>query len=413
VTERRERLGPVHAGALVVASMVGAGVFTTSGFALADLGSPRAVLVAWALGAIHAAAGAATYGWLAARHPESGGEFLLLSRGLHPAAGHAAGWVSLLAGFTAPLAAAAHGLEAYLGREGSLWIGALAIVAGGVVHTAGLRVGALVQTTAVVLKLVLLAAFLVVGLPLVLGSAPDAPVATHWSRLGPTLAWVSFSYSGWNAAIYLAGETRDGADGLARWSVAAVAVVAALYLGLNTVFVYAAPVEVLAGRPDVGLAAAEALGGPGWARGLSVVVALALATSVSSMMMAGPRVLWRMGREGALPRWVGRDDGLPLRAIALQGGLALAVFFVAGLRELLGYIGLTLSLSSALVAVALLRAGVPGWRRAVPLIYLVGTLGIAAWFAWLSPGQAAASVASLGVGVAAWWLRAARTPPTG
>lgn len=409
-------LRPIHLGALIVASMIGSGVFTTSGFALADLGSPHAVLLAWVLGALHAALGAASYGWIAARVPESGGEYIILHRTMHPAAGYVVGWVSLLAGFTAPIAAAAHGLEAYLQREGALWIGAAAILGSAALHGVRKDLGAGLQTAAVALKLLLLFGFLALGL----GSLDDVdgvPLSeTRWEKLGPTLVWISFSFSGWNAAIYLAGETRGKPRHLAAWSVAAVAVVGALYLGLNTVFVLAAPMSELSGRPDIGVAAASALGGASFSRGLSLIVALALLTSVSSMMMAGPRVLWKMGREGALPRVLGRGEHTPHVAIAVQGALALVVFFASSLRELLGYIGLTLSLSSALVAAALLlehRRGsfAPRTRAllAVPVAYIVSTLLMTAWLAWLEPGQALASAGTIVVGLVVYAAQQRRT----
>lgn len=399
-------LRPIHLGALIVASMIGSGVFTTSGFALADLGSPHAVLLAWALGAVHAALGAASYGWLAARVPESGGEYVILQRTMHPAAAYVVGWVSLLAGFTAPIAAAAHGLEAYLQREGALWIGATAIVGSAALHGIRRDLGAGLQTAAVALKLLLLFGFLALGLGSLDHALLAAPTEARWEKLGATLVWISFSFSGWNAAIYLAGETRGKPQHLARWSVAAVVVVGALYLGLNAVFVFAAPPSELAGRPDIGVAAASALGGSALARALSLVVALALLTSVSSMMMAGPRVLWKMGRDGALPRVLGRGEHTPHVAIAVQGVLALVVFFVSTLRELLGYIGLTLSVSSALTVTALLleyRRGriVPRTRAllVIPVAYIMATLLMAAWLAWLEPMQALASAGTLGMGL--------------
>src|SRR5207247_10060555 len=103
----QRQLGFVSASALVVASMVGSGVFTTSGILLADLHSPSLVLAAWLAGGVLAALGALCYGALARRFPESGGEYVFLARTLHPAAGYLAGWISLLVGFSAPLAAVA------------------------------------------------------------------------------------------------------------------------------------------------------------------------------------------------------------------------------------------------------------------------------------------------------------------
>src|SRR6266516_4553411 len=103
----QRQLGLVSALALVIASMIGAGVFTTSGFLLADLQSPARVLAVWLAGGLLATLGALCYGALARRFPESGGEYVFLSRTLHPAAGYLAGWVSLLVGFSAPLAAIA------------------------------------------------------------------------------------------------------------------------------------------------------------------------------------------------------------------------------------------------------------------------------------------------------------------
>ena len=107
------RYGLPSCTALVVASMIGAGVFTTSGYSLATLGTPPRVLAAWGVGGVLAVLGALCYGALAARLRESGGEYLFLSRTLHPALGFLSGWISLWAGFTAPIAVAAAAFGAY------------------------------------------------------------------------------------------------------------------------------------------------------------------------------------------------------------------------------------------------------------------------------------------------------------
>ena len=227
--------------------MVGSGVFTTSGFALAEMGSREAVLLVWLLGAVHAAFGFLCYGWMAQLYPESGGEYLLLTRALHPSAGYVAGWVSILAGFTAPIAATAHGVEAYLQHGETLWLGALVIVACVATHSLQRELGANLQTWVVGLNLSLLFALTFLGgIYLQSSSFGDsnintAPTQANWSHLGPTFVLVSYSYLGWNGAIYLAGELRSSLRKLTLLGVGAVCVVATLYLGLNAVFLYAAP----------------------------------------------------------------------------------------------------------------------------------------------------------------------------
>src|SRR5919198_146820 len=247
--ERRIGLG--SAAILVVANMIGAGVFTTSGLALADLGRREPVLLAWGLGGLLAMCGTLSYGALARRMPESGGEYMFLSRTVHPLAGFLAGWVSLLAGFTAPIAASAIGLQAYLADSFGV---------------------------------------------------TDDPTPLRLSAFAVTLVWISFAYSGWNAAVYVAGEVRDPERNLHRALWLGTALVTVIYLALNAVFLYAADAAKLAGKIEVGAIAAEALGGPGLRRVVSALVALALFTSISSMVMAGARGDGRPGGEGLPPR---------------------------------------------------------------------------------------------------------------
>ena len=148
--ERSGGIGLRAAALLVAGNMIGVGAFTTSGFALADLGSPTQVIVAWVVGGAIALCGALSYAGIAARLPGNGGEYLFLSRAVHPLLGFLAGWVSLFAGFTAPIAVAAHGFEAYLASalggapsEGASGLGALVIGICGAMHAvsraAGLR----------------------------------------------------------------------------------------------------------------------------------------------------------------------------------------------------------------------------------------------------------------------------------
>jgi APA family basic amino acid/polyamine antiporter len=391
--------------------MIGTGVFTTSGFLLADLKSPWLVLSAWTVGGVLATLGALSYGALARRIPESGGEYTFLSQTLHPAAGFLAGWVSLLVGFSAPLAAAAFGFGEYtkpwLGGLSPRVAGTLLVLTFALLHAFHVQHGARTQNWTVLLKVVLIVAFVGFGL-----TRLTPPVAADTSpgvisTFAVSLVWVSFSYSGWNAAVYIGGEIREPERNLPRALLLGTGIVMLLYLGLNTVFVFAAPIEVLAGKLDVGRVAAEAIGGPSLGQAVSGLVALALLTSVSSMTMAGPRVYARMATAGHLPRWLAASAGPPRAAIVFQTILALVMLWSAAYEQLLTFIGFTLGLSAATTVFGLIvlrrREGatlvIPGWPW-VPWLFVLSTLAITGFTVYRRPWESAAGLALLAVG----WL---------
>jgi len=416
----RRRLGLTSAAALVVGNMIGAGVFTTSGFALADLGRPEIVLLAWVVGGVMALCGALSYGALARRIPESGGEYTFLSRTVHPLAGFLAGWVSLLVGFTAPIAAAALGLQAYLADSFGLagrpeWIGTTAIVIAGLMHGLQLRTGVVLQNTAVGLKLALIGGFVLLGalrIPAQVDSSVLPSAGFELSAFAVTLVWISFAYSGWNAAVYVAGEVREPERNLHRSLWLGTGVVTLIYLALNAVFLYSAPAPALAGKAEIGAIAAEALGGTALRQAVSVLVALALFTSISSMVMAGPRVYARMAEDGLFPRWLGVAKEVPTAAVALQVGLAVLVAWFSGLRELLGYIGFTLGLSAAATIGGLialrrregpLRVPVPGYPW-VPGLFILTTVSAAGFMAARQPLEAGMGLLTVCLGIPVYWL---------
>lgn len=409
----KRQLGLGSATALVVASMIGTGVFTTSGFLLADLGSPWAVLAVWVAGGILAMLGALSYGALARRIPESGGEYLFVSRTLHPAAGYVSGWISLLVGFSAPLAAAAFGFGEYarswLGGCPPQWSGSILILLFACIHAVHVRRGVRVQDWAVLAKVVLILAFVCIGFARLHVPAPSSPFATSLSAFAVSLVWVSFSYSGWNAAIYIGGEVTDPERNLPRALLLGTALVTLLYLALNAVFIFSAPASGLAGKLEIGRIAANALGGRPLAEAVTGLIALALVTSVSSMVMAGPRVYARMAADGCLPRWLAANGETPRAAIALQAGLALAMLWTATYQSLLTYIGFTLGLCTAGTVVGLMRLrrregpslAVPGWPW-VPTLFLLGVLGMATFAVARRPVESLFGFGTIALGWLVW-----------
>lgn len=394
---------PTHYGfwtltLLVVANMVGAGVFTTSGFALEDLGSPSLVLAVWALGGLIALAGAASYGMLVRALPESGGEYLFLSRVAHPLLGFIAGWVSLVAGFTGAIALAALTFEQYMLPAGLRppWcppggLAVLIIVAAGAAHARQPAVGAAIQNAAVLAKLTLLAGFLVIA-GAAFAAGQGAPVTSaqaqqsteNWAtNLAVSLVWISLSYSGFNAAVYVAGEATDARRVVPRALLTGTLAVSLLYLLLNAAFVYAAPVDRLANEADIAAVAAAALGGPWLERLIRVGVGLCLLTSVFGMLMAAPRVYAKMADDGLLPGVLRAGDSAPATATLLQVVLAATMVMASGLRELLSYLGLTLSLCAALSVACLFAPSVRrdnrwGLWAVAPVLYITATLVLGA-----------------------------------
>ena len=414
---KRKAIGIYTLIALVIGNMLGAGVFTTSGFALGDLGSPGFVLLAWFLGGLVALCGALSYGALARLMPVSGGEYFFLSRVIHPMAGVVAGWVSLWAGFTAAIAFAAITFEAYLlptAANSALppnVLASLAIVFAGLAHGVQVRYGTILQNIAVALKLTLITGFILFAL-LVADAAQWAGLE-NWRQnetsplalpaFATTLMWISFSYSGFNAAVYIASEAPDARRLVPRAIILGTLVTMLVYLILNAIFVFAPAADVIANQEDVAALAARVLGGTTLETAMRGIIAMALFTSVSAMIMVGPRVYAQMAEDGLMPRWMGFRGQVPSRAIAAQSLLAIILVWLTDLRELLSYLGFTLGLCTAATIGCLfvlarrdpgITTGLPGYPWA-PALFIACTLLFALLAATINPGEMLAAALTI------------------
>ena len=432
-------LGAVHAAALVVASMVGTGVFTTTGVLLTSLPSPAVVLVAWALSGVLALCGAAVYAELSAMMPRAGGEYVYVSRAFGPAAGFMSGWVALIVGFAAPTAGGALGFASYVHALApalpTLGVEIALIVVLTAVHMFDVRFGARLQTglagLVVAVIVVFVVAALVTGGMAFTNLAAAAPQAASPRDIGAVatagafavgLVQISYAYSGWNGAAYVAGEVRDPARALPRALVIGTGLVTLLYLLLNVVFLCAVPPAALAGHVNVAHIAAGALFGAGGAQVVSSLVALTAAGFVSAMLMSGPRVAVAMAQDGVFFRALGRANarGAPTLAVGLQGALAIVAVMTAKFDQLLVYVGFTLTLNAAAAVLAafVLRRRDPGERphHALGWPYSGALfLAMAAFMIVLAvrerPLESAAALATLvagGVAYAAWHRRQRR-----
>ena len=365
------RFGLTTMTCVVIASMIGSGIFTTSGFALADLQSPARVLFAWSVGGVIALSGAVAYGELARRLPQSGGEYLYLSKLMHPFVGFLAGWISLTVGFSGSIALVALTFEEYVVpaeiRASSLPGGsaAIAVIAVfGVGHAFLVKLFASLQNAIVGIKLIALISFLVIA------ASKVSTHTWHWEPvaepLPPLLTWptllamstsvmfMSLSYAGFNSAIYAASEVSNPNQTIPHALILGTVLVTVLYLLLNVVFLTATPAMEILASPAVASIAAKAIGGSSLELLIRIAIGLGTLTSVAGMIMVGPRVISRMADDGVFFAAFRTGPDSVSRSVLLQASLAAALVLVSNIKDLLGFLGATLSLSSAITVATLL-----------------------------------------------------------
>lgn len=399
----RRQLGLATATSVVVANMVGAGIFTTTGLILAGLGSGWVVMLCWLLGGVIALCGALCYAELATMMPRAGGEYVYLGEIYGPQAAFLTGWISFFAGFSAPIAASAVACAAYLASAGALPKGrfaeratALAIVAlFTMLHYRGVQLGARVQNALTGLKVLLLVGLVAVGF--LRGSGHWDHFARQggfweagqWSQVGFGMLLVMFAYSGWNASAYLAEEIRQPEKNLPRSLLLGTIIVMVIYLAVNLLFFFAAPARELSGVTTVGDVAVRGLFGVKAASIFSAAIGLLLLSSLSAYLLIGPRVYYAMAREGLFFRAAGRVHPrfeTPGLAIMAQGLCAMVLALTGTFEQLLTYIGFALGIFPimAVAGLILLRRREPQLERPyrvwgyplVPSVYLAGSMGI-------------------------------------
>jgi APA family basic amino acid/polyamine antiporter len=400
------RLGLFPLTNIVIANMIGAGIFTTSGLLMKDLRHPVVMLGLWLVGGLVALCGALSYGELGAAFPHAGGEYAFLSRLYHPVLGFLSGWVSFFVGFSAPIAASAIGFSEYLTRAfpGLLHPGlvggpaeavvmkklyALVIIAAFTfLHTRGLESGARVQNALTGLKVLLIVGLVAAGFSVGKGSfshlAAAAPFTFDFGgfkTMGLSLMWIMFAYSGWNASAYIGSEVRDPLRNLPRSLLLGTGVVALLYIALNLFYVYAIPPAEMEGVISVGGLAAGNLFGKSAETVLSLLISFALFSSLSAYLILGPRVYYSMARDGIFFKSIAYVDpkcSVPTRSIVLQGGIAAVMVLFGTFEQLLTYMGFSLGIFPLLAVLGvfkLRRTGrsavkLPGFPVA-PALYLV------------------------------------------
>ena len=414
------------ATAIAVADMIGIGVFTSLGFQLISIPSGFAILMLWIVGGLAALAGALAYAELAVTFPRSGGEYNFLSRIYHPALGFMAGWISATVGFAAPVALAAMAFGEYFAGvvpgAPPLLLG-LAVAWGvTLVHFLGVRTGSTFQNLATLIKVALIVVFICVGFSVAdpqpisflpqpgdLGYILSAPFAV-------SLVFVMYSYSGWNAATYIAGDVKDPERSLPVAMLVATLAVLVLYVLLNAVFLYTTPIAAMTGQLNVAQVAGEHIFGATGGRVVAGLICIGLVSAISAMMWIGPRVTVAMGEDFPLLGIFSHRSakGVPVAALSLQIGVVTLLLLTQSFEAVLDFIQFSLTLCSflAVLGVIVLRIQRPDLPRpykvwgypVTPLVFLGVTGFMMYYLVSERPTQSLASLALMASGLVLFFL---------
>jgi len=435
----RRRLSALDGAALVLATVFGAGIFTVPAIVAQLAGGEAAFIAVWIAGGALALAGALTYAELASRLPEAGGEYVYLREAFGPLTGFLSGWTSFVAGFSGAIAASATGFALYAQRllpalGGEAWLvidtGPVALtfspataLALALICLISLMAISGIETGRIVTNVLAGILVLAVALVSIAGSmSPRAVVEVSGFPASPAgfaaaLVPVMFTFSGWNAAAYVTNEFEDPSRNVPRALVGGTIAVTLLYLGLNALYLrtmgLAGIVRTLAPADAMADVAFGAAGAPF----VTVIVLVALASSVCAMVVTGPRIYRQMARDGALPRFMARErraDANPVTAIAAQSIWSALLVVTGTFETLVTYTGVAIVLfgGAAVCAVFVLRhrgIGMHGFRvpgyPVVPAVFVAASVWMLVAIAQHQPRASLMGVVVILAGLPFFWLR--------
>ena len=429
VVERKIDL--LGASSVVVANMIGVGVFTSLGYQLMGMHFGFSIIALWILGGVLALCGAVCYAELATRMPEDGGEYHFLSKVYHRALGFMAGFVSSTVGFAAPIAMAGWALGTYAAgvwnKINAVYFGAIVIVVIAAIHLINISTGVKFQKVFTIIKVLLIAVFIIAGL--YHGNTEHfnfSPVKFAWSEIFNSnfalqLVFVSYAYSGWNASAYLAGEIKSPERNLSRSILYGAGAVTVLYVLINIVFLMVAPAADMTVDPanfdikEVGIISANFIFGALGGKIMGSVICVLLISTISAMIIAGPRVIVPMFSKlpGARLIAVTGPKGNPTRAIVFQTILALVILFLGSFKAIVNYIGFTLTIFTLLTVAGTIiyriKYGKPTGYKAflyplTPIVFIAINLWICYYQVSSQPKQSLLGLATALIGVLLYFI---------
>ncbi len=377
------KLGLFPVTNIVIANMIGAGIFTTSGLLMGDLNNPLLMIFLWITGGLIALCGALCYGELGAAIPHAGGEYIFLSKLYHPMFGFLSGWVSFIVGFSAPIAASSLGFSEYFTRavpqflnlgttsgivnpvfiKKALSVFIIAVFT--LIHLRGIEFGSKIQNYLTILKVGLIVGLIVIGISFGKGDFNHFSEGSKftfdfggWKTIGLSLMWIMFAYSGWNASTYIGSEIKNPKRNLPFSLLLGTGTVLVLYLFLNIFYIYAITPENMKGVISIGGLAVGNLFGSSMDNLVSLLISFALLSSISAFVILGPRVYYSMAKDGLFFKSVSKIHpvyGVPSKAIILQSIISIVIVLSGTFVQILTYMGFSLGIFPILAIIGVFK----------------------------------------------------------
>ncbi|MDH5715492.1 MAG: amino acid permease [Candidatus Aminicenantes bacterium] len=433
------KLGLFPVTNIVIANMIGAGIFLTSGLLMRDLGNPLLMIFLWIVGGVIALCGALCYGELGAAIPRAGGEYIFLSRLFHPLFGFLSGWVSFFVGFSAPIAASSIGFSEYFTRAvpqllswGNFlgiyepavlkkFYAILVIIVFTLIHLRGIEFGSRVQNFLTILKVGLIGSLIVIGFSSGNGSLSHLSQGSDfsfgfegWKVVGLSLMWIMFAYSGWNASAYIGSEIKNPSKNLPLSLILGTGIVILLYFCLNLFYVYAIAPENMGGVISIGGLAVGNLFGKSLENFFSILISFALFSSLSAFIILGPRVYYSMAKDGYFFRFASEVHTfyrVPSKSILFQCIFSIIMVLSGSFEQILTYMGFSLGIFPILAVIGVFKLRylkksvykLPGYPL-VPIIYILAGVSILFLAFFERPVESSIAILTAIVGIPVYFI---------
>lgn len=414
--EERTKIGWRTAATVVVANMIGTGVFTSLGFQLESVSSTWSIVLLWLIGGIMALIGALIYAELGTHFRKSGGDYVFLSETVHPLMGYLYAWTSLTVGFSAPIAIAAMAMVYYLKPiltpDNSLLFGVLLIIVVSIFHSFSVKNSGRFHVALTVIKMLFALAIGFAGFMLAPHEPNSVDVISPWTHeiilpgFAVSLIYVSYAYTGWNSAAYIIEEIDKPQRNLPKALLTGTLFVTVVYILIQLTFLRLSPKDSLVGQVDVALIAFQNIDSGKWTPWISALISFQLISTISGYVWIGPRITYSMARDYKIWKGLSKTNpsGVPVRALWFNSAISIILLVSGSFEQILLYASFVLQLMGTLTIASSLTVKLQEgnfrapFRPLLPLIYILFSLWILGYTLYERPKESFIGIALMALG---------------